>query len=108
MNVATNRGGSKTEHPCCDSGAGMASTDVHGAKIFRFTKNAQVPARMRDILQTTLDEVEAGEVAGVTVIISRPDDHSSEGGICIRYAFEDRIKHVGALTLAIHDMVGRE
>jgi hypothetical protein len=79
-----------------------------GAKVYLFTKNPQVPLKMRDDLLYTLAEVDAGRVAGLTIVISRPDDHKESAGGCeILKSWENPIKHAGALAMALHDVVDR-
>ena len=68
-----------------------------------FTKNPQVTRELERILKLTLEEVSRGEVAGLTLVISRPETHEANGGVCIRKAWEDRTNHIAGLSIALAD-----
>lgn len=68
-----------------------------------FSKKPQVPKEMERLLTLTLEELARGEVAGLTIVVSRPESHESRGGVTIRKAWEDRLQHVAGLSIALHD-----
>lgn len=71
------------------------------SEVLPFTQNPQVRKEMIRLLELTLEEVKEGKVEGLTIIISRPPNCEL---YCFRDAYERRIPHIGALTLAIHNM----
>lgn len=72
-------------------------------KLYQFTKNPQVSARMLEMLQDAMVEVESGEAQGLTVVISYSDSHESLGGIRTMQAWENKLKHIAALAIALRD-----